>query len=117
MHSSFGFWLLVLLAAVLNAAAQLLIKRNAVNDFSDLQAWLNPWLWSVGLLYVLSFALTAFIYSRLPLTVISPLMTGLIFVVMVTFSIFFLSESLSVLRVLGILAVLIGVGLLAYEAS
>lgn len=111
----FVFWLMVLCAAGLNASAQILIKLNAIEQLGDIKAWTNPALWLAVLLYAMSFALTALIYHRLPLTVISPLMTGLIFVGIAAYSVLFLSETLSMLRLIGMGLILLGVFLLGLQ--
>jgi multidrug transporter EmrE-like cation transporter len=55
------------------------------------------------------------VYARLPLSIISPVMAGLIFVCISVFSVIFLGESINVGKILGIGAVLIGVMLLARQ--
>jgi multidrug transporter EmrE-like cation transporter len=109
------FWIMVLIAAGFNAGAQILIKLNSIEQVADLKAWTNPGLWLAVLLYAMSFALTALIYHRLPLTVISPLMTGLIFAGVALYSVIFLAETLSLARLIGMGLILLGVFLLGTQ--
>ena len=67
-------------------------------------------------LYALSFVLTAWVYARLPLSVASPLMAGAIFVLISMASVFWFAETLTALRVAGMLCIVVGVVLLARSA-
>lgn len=106
-------WALVAAAVLCNAAAQVLMKRAAVADALDWRLWLQPALAAAVVIYGVSFALTALVFARLPLTVASPLMAGAIFLLISLFSVLYLGESLTPLRLAGMLLVLGGIALLA----
>ena len=74
-----------------------------------------PLLSAVGL-YGLSFALTALVFARFPLSMISPLMAGAVFVLISLFSVAFLGESLGATRIAGMACVAVGIALLARSA-
>jgi len=109
-------WLLVAAAVGCNAGAQLLIKRAAVVDASRLQAWLSPQLAAAVVLYGVSFGLTALVFARFPLSLISPLMAGAVFVLIALLSVVFLGESLGPARIAGMVCVVAGIALLARGA-
>lgn len=111
--SPFATWGLVAAAVACNAAAQVLIKHANVVDASSWRSWAHPSLAAAVLLYGLSFILTALVFARLPLTVISPLMAGAIFVAISILSVMFLGEHLSWARLGGMALVLAGIALLA----
>jgi len=113
MNASALTWLLVAAAVGCNAGAQLLIKRAAVADAFRLQAWLSPQLMAAILLYGVSFGLTALVFARFPLSLISPLMAGAVFMLVALLSVVFLGESLGPARVAGMVCVVIGISLLA----
>ena len=109
-------WALVAAAVLCNAVAQILIKRAAVTDALNLQSWLSVPLLSAVASYGLSFALTALVFARFPLSLISPMMAGAIFVVISVFSVAFLGEALGPARIAGMVCVVVGIALLARSA-
>ena len=111
--SPWATWLLVLVAVVCNSMAQVLMKRGGVTHAGDWHQWITPSLIGAGLLYVVSFAITPIVYARMPLSLISPLMAGAIFVFITVASVVFLSESVNALRLAGIACVLVGIYLLS----
>jgi multidrug transporter EmrE-like cation transporter len=106
-------WLLVLAAVVCNATAQVLMKRGGVTQPGDWHQWITPSLVGAASLYVVSFAITPIVYSRMPLSLISPLMAGAIFVLISIASVALLGEHLNILRGAGIACVLVGIYLLS----
>ncbi len=106
-------WALAAAAIGCNAVAQVLMKRAAVTDALDWRLWLQPGLAAAVALYGVSFALTALVFARLPLTLASPLMAGAIFVAISVLSALFLGEQLTLTRAAGMLLVLAGIALLA----
>lgn len=110
---AFSTWGLVAVAVACNAVAQLLIKQAHVVDAFSWRAWAQPTLAAAVLLYGLAFVLTALVFARLPLTVISPLMAGAIFVGISILSVLFLGESLTWARLAGMALVLAGIAVLA----
>ena len=109
-------WALVAAAVLCNGAAQTLIKRAAVTDALNLQSWLSVPLLVAVALYGLSFGLTALVFARFPLSLISPLMAGAIFVLISLFSVAFLGETLGASRIAGMVCVVVGIALLARSA-
>ena len=109
-------WALAAAAIACNAIAQVLMKRAAVVDGLDWRLWLQPSLAAAVALYGVSFALTALVFARLPLTVASPLMAGAIFIAITVLSALFLGEQLTATRAIGMLLVLAGIALLARSA-
>lgn len=108
-------WVLVTAAVLCNALAQLMIKRGAPAALLPLAAWLNPRLATAVLLYGASFVLTVVVYARLPLSLISPLMAGAVFLLVSLGAASLLGESLGPLRLTGAALVLIGIALLARD--
>ena len=124
---SLTVWLLAALAVLCNAGAQVLIKHasSSAADVASAQAasgaaslWgLNPFALAAALaLYALSFVVTAWVYARLPLSIASPLMAGGIFVLISMASVFWFAETLTALRVAGMVCIVVGVVLLARSA-
>ncbi len=110
-------WALVVAAVLCNALAQLLIKRGAPAGLLPLAHWLDLRLAAALLLYGISFLLTALVYARLPLSLISPLMAGAIFVLVSLGAVCLLGESLGPTRLAGAALVLVGIALLARDAG
>ena len=106
-------WLLAGAAVLCNALAQVLLKRAAVTDASDLRQWLDLSLLGAVALYCVSFALTALVYARMPLTVASPLMAGAIFLLIALFSMLAFGESLGAAKIAGMVLILAGIALLS----
>jgi multidrug transporter EmrE-like cation transporter len=110
--AAWSTWALAAAAALCNALAQLLMKKAHITNAGDLAQWLAPAPVGSLALYGVSFVLTALVFARLPLSVISPLMAGAIFVLISLFSTLVLGESLSPLRWTGMALILAGIALL-----
>ncbi len=110
---SWTTWGLVAAAVLCNASAQLLMKRAGITDAFNWRAWVDPSLLSAVVLYGMSFILTALVFARMPLSLISPLMAGAIFVLISVFSVVFLRESLDAARIAGMVCILAGIVLLS----
>jgi len=106
---SWTTWLLVLAAVLCNATAQVLMKRGGVAHAGDWHEWITLNLIGAAGLYVVSFAITPIVYARMPLSLISPLMAGAIFVLISLASVLMLGEHLNVMRVAGIACILAGI--------
>jgi multidrug transporter EmrE-like cation transporter len=106
-------WWLAIVAVACNAVAQLLLKRANVSDAMDLRQWLDASLLAAVALYGVSFAVTALVFARLPLSVASPVMAGGIFVLITALSWFFLNEPLHAGKVAGMALILAGIVLLS----
>lgn len=109
-------WALAGAAALCNALAQLLMKKAHITDAQAWQQWLAPFPLGAVALYGVSFVLTALVFARLPLSLISPVMAGAIFVLISLFSVLLLGESLSPARWAGMALVLAGIALLSRSA-
>ncbi len=113
MNTSTATWVMVAAAVLCNASAQLLMKVAHITDAFSWRQWIEPALLAAVALYGLSFILTALVFARLPLSLISPLMAGAIFVLISFFSVVFLRESLDVFRLGGMACILAGIFLLS----
>lgn len=68
------------------------------------------WIFLLGaVLYILSFLLWMIILQRFPLTYISPVSYGILFVVMAIFSYFVLNETLNLTQIIGTVMIIGGV--------
>ncbi len=113
MPVSWGTWALVGAAVLCNASAQLLMKRAGITEAFNWRAWVDPSLLAAVVLYGMSFVLTALVFARMPLSLISPLMAGAIFVLISVFSVVFLRESLDATRIAGMVCIAAGIYLLS----
>jgi multidrug transporter EmrE-like cation transporter len=111
--SSWSTWLLVLAAVLCNATAQVLMKRGGVTHAGDWHQWVTLNLFGAASLYVVSFAITPIVYARMPLSLVSPLMAGAIFVLISVASVSLLGEHLNAFRLAGMACVLLGIYLLS----
>ncbi len=116
MNSTTATWVMVGAAVLCNASAQLLMKVANITDAFSWRQWLEPALMAAVVVYGLSFILTALVFARLPLSMISPLMSGAIFVLISIFSVLFLRESLDAFRLGGMACILAGIVLLSWNA-
>ncbi len=105
----------VVAAILCNATAQLTLKAGAVADLRW-QIFLTPSLLTGVVLYGISFLLTIKIYAKYPLSVISPLMAGAIFMLVSLGSALFFSEPVTLQKTIGIVLILAGIGVLAGTA-
>jgi len=120
--TSISIWLAAALAALCNAGAQVLMKHASSGSTTEseqlsselLGVWgFNPIaLFFAALLYLVSFFTTAWVYSRLPLSVASPLMAAAIFVLISFASTFIFSESVGALKLLGMFCMVLGIFLI-----
>lgn len=106
-------WITV--AVLCNAGAQIALKAGATTNPS-LKSFISPWLVAGVVLYGISFVVTVRIYADHPLSVISPLMAGAIFVLICLASAVFFDEPLSPYKVAGITLIIAGIALLTRAA-
>jgi multidrug transporter EmrE-like cation transporter len=116
MNTNAATWIMVAAAVLCNASAQVLMKVANITDAFSWRQWLEPSLFAAVVLYGLSFILTALVFARLPLSLISPLMAGAIFVLISISSVLFLRESLDVFRLGGMACIVAGIVLLSWSA-
>ncbi len=105
--------LLVAIAVLCNVSAQLALKKGSGTDLSRWQNWLSlPLLAGLGL-YGLSFLFTIRIYSSFPLSFISPVMAGAIFLLTTIGSAAVFDESLTFPKFIGIALIVAGIAVLS----
>ena len=110
---SLATWGLVAAAVLCNASAQVLMKLANVTDAGNLRHWFHPWLLLAVGLYGFSFLLTALVYARMPLSLISPLMAGAIFVLISLAAALLLHEAVGPLKLAGMACIVLGIVLLS----
>ena len=105
-----------IIAAVLcNTGAQIALKAGAAPDIRW-QHYLSPYPLIGLLLYGASFVFTVRIYADYPLSVISPLMAGAIFMLVSLASAIFFGEPVTTKKIAGIALIVAGIGLLSHSA-
>lgn len=117
---------LILLAVILNTAANLLIKQGSFNlHFSSfpslnfflqaLRAFFTPYIFTGIVFYVLSLTVWLLVVSKNELSFAIPFMSlSYIFIAIASFT--FWHENLTLLRIVGILVVIFGVYLVSRTA-
>jgi drug/metabolite transporter (DMT)-like permease len=114
---------LIILTAILNTAAQLLLKigMGRIGEFSFSMAnifpvaakvAMNPFIILGMIIYVFSVTLWLLVLSRVPVAIAYP-MTSLAYIFSAVAAYFFLGEHLSYPQVIGILIIIFGVYLIA----
>lgn len=113
--------LMILASVLLNAIAQLLIRKGmlvvgtvSVTNFSQnlVPMLLNPWLWGAMLSYAISILLWMSVLSKVEVSFAYPFLSiGYIFAAIVGYMVF--NEHLSMTRILGIVVICIGVILIS----
>lgn len=106
----------VAMAVVCNVAAQLALKSGANVQIDRWQTWASPAVLLGVVLYAASFALTLRIYAQFPLSLISPLMAGAIFVLVSAASVVLFSEPITPHKVAGMVLIVGGIVLLSRSA-
>lgn len=115
---------LLLGSAVTNALASTIMKHayggqsallssGVVNAF--LKILLNPWI-LLGLgLFGISFFFMAAVFSRTDLTLAYPLMSGMVYVILLFIGFFLFHEKVTVIRMSGVALILMGITLLSIK--
>lgn len=104
-------------AILCNVSAQLCLKRashdrlfvNGMNFAAVSKIFTNQFVWAGAILYALSFVLTVRIYEVFDLSLISPIMMSLIFLLILFWSYFLFGEHISALRIGGAVLILLGI--------
>jgi multidrug transporter EmrE-like cation transporter len=106
--------LVLLFSVILNAMGQLLFKaaRLAAPDASLLQLFLLVQTWAGLILYGLSAVSWLWVLSRFQLSYAYPLL-ALSFPIVVAFSVILFSETVSLIRWVGVFVIFVGVSLLS----
>ena len=105
----------IIAAVICNAGAQVALKAGATTELRW-QNILSPYIFAGLLLYAASFVLTVRIYSEHPLSIISPVMAGAIFMLVCLASVILFSEPVSAQKIAGIALIVAGIGLLSRVA-
>lgn len=100
-------------AILCNVSAQVALKMGASTELARWQTWFSPAVIAGLALYGLSFILTIRIYADYPLSVISPLMAGAIFLLISLASAVLFNESLTQEKIGGIALIVAGIALLS----
>lgn len=108
--------LLILVAVMCNAGAQVALKAGAGAGLSTWRGWLTPGILLGLALYAASFILTVRVYAVNALSVVSPLMAGAIFVLISIAARMFFDEPFTAGKTAGMLLILAGIVLLSRSA-
>ena len=115
---------LLIIAVVVNALANLSVKMGALRlgSVSDLRIIeilfkfsTNPFLIIGILLFAINIVLYTMVLTKINISIVYPIWTSGGFLLITTFSILYLKESLNILQVLGIILVATGITLIAYK--
>lgn len=103
-----------IIAAILcNVGAQMALKFGASTEILRWQTWASPAI-LLGLgLYSLSFVFTVRVYADYPLSIISPLMAGAIFLIISLLSAQVFNEPITLEKMIGIVLIVAGIAILA----
>jgi multidrug transporter EmrE-like cation transporter len=91
-----------------NAVAQIFLKKADIKEF-NFSVLTNKFVWAGALLYVGAFWLWVKVVNELELSIAVPLMTGIMYVLVVFSAWYFFKESITMLKFLGICLVAFGV--------
>lgn len=105
-------WIFILVAVLCNAGAQVFLKIGAPADGRPWHESINIAVISGLLLYIVSFILTIRIYAHFPLSVVSPLMAGAIFVAVSISASLLLAEPIGPAKIGGMVLIFFGIILL-----
>lgn len=102
----------ILLAILCNVGAQVALKAGAASDMRW-QSFISLPVFAGALLYGIAFILTIRIYADYPLSIISPLMAGAIFLLIALVSALLFGEPLGARKFAGMALIIAGIGFLA----
>jgi len=103
----FQFAQIFLIGAV-NAVAQILLKKADLKEFT-FGVLTNKFVWAGALLYVGAFWFWVKIVNELELSIAVPLMTGIMYVLVVFSAWYFFKESITLFKFLGICLIAFGI--------
>ena len=117
--------LLLIASAITNALGSTVMKHAYGGDTSILSSGiiagvfkilLNPWI-IVGLgMFGVSFFFMAAALSRTDLTLAYPMMSGLVYIILIFVGFFIFKEKITVLRIMGIGTILLGITMLTMKS-
>ena len=106
--------ILILIAVLCSGFAQLSLKAGSAQIHNGWQAWiLNPYIWGGLIFYMVSFYLSIRLYALFPISWLSPLMAGAIFIVVFLGAVLFFAEQMTAYKISGCLFILVGIWLLS----
>lgn len=112
--------LLLVLAILFNASANILMKLGAQRmgavsvGMEGLKAFvMNPMIWAGLVSFGLALMFYTYVLTKMNLSIAYPLMTSLGFLIVVTFSVFYLHESVHLPQLIGLCLVIGGLYLIA----
>ena len=114
-----GNFLLLAVAIAFNAMGQLMLKRATIGHPIGAVArdvFLSPWFFGGGASLSAAMVLWVMVLRRVPLTVAHPL-TGAVFLIVPVASHFLWRESLTTMRLVGIVIIVLGIALVARGAA
>lgn len=107
--------LLLVLAIIFNASANILMKLGAKQmgsvsvGLDAVKAFVtSPYIWSGLVSFGLALMFYTYVLTKMNLSVAYPLMTSLGFLIVVSFSVFYLHETVNWMHLLGLVLVLAG---------
>lgn len=111
--------LLLVLAIIFNATANILMKLGAKQmgsvgvNLDSVKAFVtNPFIWAGLVSFGLALMFYTYVLTKMNLSVAYPLITSLGFLIVVSFSVFYLHESVNWMHMLGLVLVLAGLFLI-----
>ncbi len=112
-------FLFIFITVLCSGFAQLSLKAGSAHIHSGTwQAWIfNIYLWAGLIFYFVSFYMSVRLYTIFPLSLLSPLMAGAIFIVVFIGSIFFFAEQITFYKIIGCLFILIGIWCLSQSTT
>lgn len=117
-------WIFLLVAIIGNATANILMKMAAQQmgglslSVSGIKTFLTtPLIWAGLICFGITLMLYTYVLSKINLNIAYPLMTSLGFLIVATFSVFYLQESLSWLQIMGMILVVGGLSMIVYFAK
>ena len=115
---------IVLVGCVLNTIGQIFLKKGMTAlgplNFTGshmlhavFQAFTNGYIFTGFLVYALSFSVSLIALSRLPVSYFYPLSVSISYIFITVASYFFLGDTISLMKILGLATIIVGVYLVA----
>jgi len=98
--------------SLMNALAQVFLKKSGIIHLLDWHIFLNKYLWLGGALYVAGFFWWVKALNQGQLTVVVPYTTSLMYIATVFLGWYFFKEQVTPIKVAGILAICVGMFLI-----
>lgn len=102
-------WTVAMVGVLLNVSGQILLQRAQIHRLDQLASWLQ-WPVALALLaYAMSFALSAWLYQRIPLSVVTPVMAAAIFTCLLVYDHIALQRPWTWVNMLGTALIVMGI--------